>query len=89
MLFEEESNRSDSDVEFLTHFVFETYVVVMAGTSSTQISFGIIFRETLKDYEMLIGEIYKESRSGAEVSPRFNFWNENRRDMDLADLDSL
>ena len=35
--------------------------------------FTIIFKETLKDYEMLIGEIYKESRSGAEATPRFAF----------------
>ena len=42
MLFEEESKRSDSDVEFMTRFVFEIYVVAMASTSGTQISFEII-----------------------------------------------
>ena len=32
----------------------------------------IIFKETLKDYEMLIGEDYKRSESGAEdITPRF------------------
>ena len=31
----------------------------------------IIVKETLKDYEMLIEEIYKRLRSGAEAMPRF------------------
>ena len=48
----------------------------------------IIFKETLKDYEILIGENYKRSESGAEViSPRFTLWNKSRRDLDLADSD--
>ena len=60
MLFEEESKRSEPDVEFLTRLVFEIDIIAMASTLRTQISFEIIFKETLKDYEMLIEEEVKD-----------------------------
>ena len=71
--FELNAKDSGSDVEFLTRFVFEIYVVAMASTSRTQISFEIIFEETLKDYEMLIEEEYKRSESDVEFITRFVF----------------
>ena len=37
MLIEEAYKRSESDVEFITRFVFEIYVVAMASTSRIQI----------------------------------------------------
>jgi len=50
----------------------------------------IIFKETLKGYEMLIGEVYKRSESGAEgTSPRFIYGIKAARAMDRADSDSL
>ena len=50
----------------------------------------IIFKEALKDYEMLIGEDSKRSGSGAGViETSFHLWNKSRRAMNRAASDSL
>ena len=51
--FELNAKDSGSDVEFLTRFVFEIYVVAMASTLRTQISFADIFRRTLQKFYLL------------------------------------
>ena len=48
--FELNAKDSGSDVEFLTRFVFEIYVVAMASTSRTQISFANILKERFKSF---------------------------------------
>ena len=44
-----------------------------------------VYRSLVFHDKMLSEKECKRLESGAEVSPRFNIWNENRRDMNLAD----
>ena len=50
--------------------------------------FTIIFKQMLKDYEMLIGEL-QMIRIRCRGYASFHLWNENRRAMNRADPDSL
>ena len=51
--FELNAKDSGSDVEFLTRFVFEIYVVVMASTSRTRTSFANISKSTFQKFYLL------------------------------------
>ena len=51
--FELNAKDSGSDVEFLTRFVFEIYVVAMASTSRTQTSFANISKSTFQKFYLL------------------------------------
>ena len=72
MLFERERERSESGAEVISpRFTLWNKSRRDLDLADSDLS-TIIFKETLKDYEMLIGEDYKRSESGAEVtSPRF------------------
>ena len=74
MLFERERERSESGAEVTSpRFTLWNKSRRDLDLADSDLS-TIIFKETLKDYEMLIGEDYKRSESGAEVtSPRFIF----------------
>ena len=51
--FELNAKDSGSDVEFLTRFVFEIYVVAMASTSRTRTSFANISKSTFQKFYLL------------------------------------
>ena len=71
MLFEKEGERSESGAEVSTSFHLWNKSRRAMDRADSDLS-TIIFKETLKDYEMLIGEDYKRSESGAEdITPRF------------------
>ena len=70
MLSEKEGKRLESGAEVTPRFnIWNENRRAMDRADSNL--FTIIFRETLKDYGMILGERCKRSGSGAEVTPRF------------------
>ena len=51
----------------------------------TKLWYDSVYRSLVFHDKMLSEKECKRLESGAEVSPRFNFWNENRRAMNRAD----
>ena len=89
-LFEKERERFESGAEVIeTSFHFWNKIRRAMNRADSNLS-TIIFKEALKDYEMLIGEDSKRSESGAGViETSFHLWNKSRRAMNRADSDSL
>ena len=87
MLFEKESERSESGAEVVTSFHLWNENRRAMNRADSDL-FTIIFKQTLKDYEMLIGEL-QMIRIRCRGKSSFHLWNENRRAMNRADSNSL